>query len=188
MCHQTDKKYFKKKLQELERRINEKGKQFLKELMDEKEKLALTYDKGGKRCGYMKNNMAEIFNILLRGVWSFPIKAISSFTFYNCNKWFIKCLVDAQMVQRHHSNYVVVPNIYLDTKRYEAHAGLHTTCLDIQVHKYEVLEGRGTTFGSEHRRAKWFAVNLSENICTCGCNTPVTPALAVVTPDSSLRS
>jgi hypothetical protein len=170
MCHQTDKKYFKKKLQELERRINEKGKQFLKELMDEKEKLALTYDKGGKRCGYMKNNMAEIFNILLRGVWSFPIKAISSFTFYNCNKWFIKCLVDAQMVQRHHSNYVVVPNIYLDTKR------------------YEVLEGRGTTFGSEHRRAKWFAVNLSENICTCGCNTPATPALAVVTPDSSLRS
>jgi hypothetical protein len=38
VCRQTDKKYFKKKLKDLERRINEKGKEFLKELMDEKEK------------------------------------------------------------------------------------------------------------------------------------------------------
>jgi hypothetical protein len=71
------------------------------------------------------------------------------------------------MVQIHHSDYVVAPNIYLDTKRYEAHAqGMHATCFDIQAWKYEVYEGGGTTSGGENRRAKWFTVNLLENTCT----------------------
>jgi hypothetical protein len=120
VCRQTNKKDFKKKLKDLERRINEKGKEFLIGLMDEKEKWALAYDKGGKRCGYMTSNMAEIFNSILRGVRSLPVTAIASFTFYKCNEWFVKLLVDAQMVQTHHSDYVVTPNIYLDIKRYEA--------------------------------------------------------------------
>jgi hypothetical protein len=86
--------------------------------MDEKEKWALTYDKGGKHCGYMTSNMAEIFNSILRGVWSLLVTAIASCTFYKCNEWFMKWLVDAHMVQRHHFDYVVAPNIYLDIKRY----------------------------------------------------------------------
>jgi hypothetical protein len=57
---QTNEKDFKKKLKDLERRTNEKSKEFLKGLMDEKEKWALGYDKGGKRCGYMTSNMIEI--------------------------------------------------------------------------------------------------------------------------------
>jgi hypothetical protein len=73
------------------------------------------------------------------------------------------------MVQTHHSNYVVAPNIYLDTKRYETRAqGMHATCFDIQAQKYEVLESGGTTSGGEYREDKWFTVNLSENTCTCG--------------------
>jgi transposase-like protein len=70
VCRQTDEKDFKKKLKDLERRTNEKGKEFLKGLMDEKEKWALAYDKGGKHCGYMTSNMADIFNSILRGVRS----------------------------------------------------------------------------------------------------------------------
>jgi hypothetical protein len=70
----------------------------------------------------MTSNMVEIFNSILRGVQSVPITVITSFTFYKCNEWFMKCLVDAQIVQRHHSDYVVAPNIYLDTKIYEARA------------------------------------------------------------------
>jgi hypothetical protein len=97
VCWQTNEKDFKKKLKNLER-TNEKGKEFLKELMDEKEKWALAYDKGGKRCGYMISNMMEIFNSILRGVWSLPATMIASFTFYKCNEWFVKRLVDAQMV------------------------------------------------------------------------------------------
>jgi uncharacterized ferritin-like protein (DUF455 family) len=64
VCRQTNKKDFKKKLTKLERRKNGKGKEFLKGLMNEKEKWALTYDKGGKRCGYMARNMVKIFNSL----------------------------------------------------------------------------------------------------------------------------
>jgi hypothetical protein len=90
--------------------------------MDEKEKCALAYDKGGKHCGYMTSNMAEIFNSTLRGVRSLHVTVIASFTFYKCNEWFMKYLVDAQMVHRHHTDYVVTSNIYLDTKRYEARA------------------------------------------------------------------
>jgi hypothetical protein len=136
--------------------------------MDEKEKWTMAYDKGGKHYGYMTSNMVEIFISILRGVWSLPITPIASFTFYKSNEWFIKRLVDAHMVQRHHSDYVVTPNIYLDTKRNEARAqDMHATCFDIQVWKYEVLEGGGTTDGGEHRGAKQFAMNLSENTCTC---------------------
>jgi hypothetical protein len=73
------------------------------------------------------------------------------------------------MVQRHHSDYVVTPNIYLDTERYEARAqGMHATFFDIQARKYEVLESRGTTSSGEHCGAKRFTVNLSENTCTYG--------------------
>jgi hypothetical protein len=145
-----------------------KVKKFLKGLMDEKEKWALAYDKGGMRYGYMTSNMTEIFNSILRGVRSLSVTAITSFTFYKCNEWFVKHLVNAQMVQTHHSNYVVAPNIYLDNKRYEAHAqGMHANCFDMEAQKYEVLEGGGTTFGSEHHEAKRFTVNLSENTCTC---------------------
>jgi hypothetical protein len=81
----------------------------------------------------------------------------------------VKRLVDAHMVQTHHSDYVVTPNIYLDIKRYKACAeGMHVTCFDIQAWKYEVFEGRGMTSDGEHRGSKRFAVNLSENTCTCG--------------------
>jgi hypothetical protein len=169
VCRQTNEKDFKKKLTDLKRRTNEKGKEFLKGLMNEKEKWALAYDKGGKRCGYLTSNMAEIFNSILRGVWSLPVTMIASFIFYKCNEWFVKHLVDAQMVQTHHSAYVAAPNIYLDTKRCEARAqGMHATCFFIQVQKYEVLEGGGTTSGSEHHGAKRFTVNLLDNTCTCG--------------------
>jgi hypothetical protein len=90
----------------------------------------------------MIGNMTKIFNSILRGVRSLPVTTLASFTFYKCNEWFVKCLVDAQMVETHHSDYVVTPNIYLDTKRYEIRAqGMQTTCFDIQAQKYEVLEG-----------------------------------------------
>jgi hypothetical protein len=45
---------------------------------------------------------------------------------------------------------------------------MHATCFNIQARKYEVLEDGGMTSGGEHRGAKQFAVNLSENTCTCG--------------------
>jgi hypothetical protein len=82
----TNKKHFKKKLKELERQTNEKGKEFIKWLMDKKEKWALAYDKVGKRCGYMTRNMSKKFNSLLRGVRSLVVTAIASFTFYKCSE------------------------------------------------------------------------------------------------------
>jgi hypothetical protein len=85
VCRSTDEKDFKKKLKDLERRTNEKGKEFPKGLMDEIEKWTLAY---GKRCGNMTTNMADIFNSILRGVRSLPVTAIASFTFYKCKVYF----------------------------------------------------------------------------------------------------
>jgi hypothetical protein len=45
VCRETHEKDFKTKLKDLERRTNEKGKEFIKGLTDEKEKWALAYDK-----------------------------------------------------------------------------------------------------------------------------------------------
>jgi hypothetical protein len=73
------------------------------------------------------------------------------------------------MVQIHHSDNVVTPNIYLNTKRYEPHAqDMHASCFNIQAQKYEVLEDGGKTSEGEHHGAKRLAVNLSENTCTYG--------------------
>jgi hypothetical protein len=169
VCRQTGEKGFKKKLKNLHNQTNDKDKEFLKGLMDDKEKWSLTHDKGGKCCGYMASYMTESFNSLLRGVWSFPVTPIASFTFYKCNEWFVKRLVDAQMVKRDHSDYGGAPNIYLDIKRNEARVGgMHSTCFYIRIRKYEVNEGGGTASDSEHRGAKQFLVKLSENTCTCG--------------------
>jgi ABC-type arginine transport system permease subunit len=56
--------------------------------MNEKEKWELAYDKGGKCCGYMTSNMIEIFNSILRGVWSLPVTMIVYFTFYKLmHRW-----------------------------------------------------------------------------------------------------
>jgi hypothetical protein len=57
-------------------------------------------------------HMAEIFNSILRGVRSLSVTVIASFTFYKCNEWFVKWLVDAQMVQTHQSDYAVALNIF----------------------------------------------------------------------------
>jgi transposase-like protein len=92
---QTNEKDFKKKIKGLERRTNKKCKEFLRGLMDEKKKWAMAYDKGSKHCGYMTSNMVKIFNSILRGVQLLPVTAIASFTFYKCNGWFMKQLVDA---------------------------------------------------------------------------------------------
>jgi hypothetical protein len=71
------------------------------------------------------------------------------------------------MVQRHHANYVVAPNIYLDIKKYESRAqGMHATCFDIQAQKYEIHEGGETISDIEHHGVKWFTVKLSKNTCT----------------------
>jgi hypothetical protein len=51
VCRQTDEKDFKKKLKDLEMRTNKRGKEFLKGLMNKKEKWPLAYDKGGKQYG-----------------------------------------------------------------------------------------------------------------------------------------
>jgi hypothetical protein len=69
--------------------------------MDEKEKWSLPFDKGEKRYGYMTSNIAKIFNSLLTEVQSLPVTVIAYFTFYKCHEWFVKRLVDTQMVQRH---------------------------------------------------------------------------------------
>jgi hypothetical protein len=55
-----------------------------------------------------KQYTGEIFNSFLRGVWSLPVTIIASFTFYKCNKWFMKRLVDARMVQRDHPSRVLL--------------------------------------------------------------------------------
>jgi hypothetical protein len=84
----------------------------------------------------MTNILTDVFNSILRGVQLLPVTIITSFTFYTCNEWFVKRLINTQMVQRHHANYVVAPNIYLDIKRYESRAqGMHATCFDIQAQK-----------------------------------------------------
>lgn len=54
-----------------------------------KEKWALLYDTNGTRYGIMTTNIAECYNMVMRGVRSLPLVAIVEFILYGCTKYFI---------------------------------------------------------------------------------------------------
>lgn len=167
VCRQTEKGLFKERMNLLKSRTSDAGKEFLDGLNDDKEKWALAYDAGGKRCGFMTSNMAEIYNSLLRGVRALPVTAIASFTFYKCTEWFVDRLRDAKAV--FDMQEVWAPRCTMELAKAVTRSGdMQATCFDFETCTYEVMEGGGTTAGGEHRGARKFKVVITNNTCTCG--------------------
>jgi hypothetical protein len=95
----------------------------------------------------MTSNIAEIFNIILRGVQSLPVTTIASFTFWLCGHI------------EHLSRY---QKIWGPRVRYACNLLWHSSP------EVRGLWRWGTTSDGEHCEAKQFMVNLLENTCTCG--------------------
>jgi hypothetical protein len=62
-----------------------------------KEKWALLYDSGGSRYGVMTTNLAESYNMIIRGIRILPLVGIVEFIMYGCTNYFIKRRSAAQL-------------------------------------------------------------------------------------------
>jgi hypothetical protein len=90
LCCIRTKYQFKEKIRELDKVMNQAGKTWLQDQMEQKEKWALTYDEGGFRYGIMTTNSSESFNRVFTGVRSLPVSGIVEFSFMKCNEYFVK--------------------------------------------------------------------------------------------------
>jgi hypothetical protein len=75
---------------ELEKMLNQAGKAWLDQQMENKAKWALAYDEDGFRYGIMTTNSSESFNRVFKGVRSLPVSGIVEFSFRKCNEYFVK--------------------------------------------------------------------------------------------------
>ena len=71
-------------------KANNGGKDFLNRNLADKGKWARAFDNDGVRYGDMTNNMAECFNMVLKGVRALPVTTIVEYTFQKLNVYFQK--------------------------------------------------------------------------------------------------
>jgi hypothetical protein len=89
LCYVQTEHEFKEKLTELEKVLNEAGGAWLRRQLEQKEKWALAYDKGGFMYGIMTTNASESFNRVFAEVRSLPVFGIVEYSFTKCNTYFV---------------------------------------------------------------------------------------------------
>jgi hypothetical protein len=81
LCCVREEKEFDEKLKDLEKILNDRGKEWLKAKMPDKSKWALAFDKGGKHYGIMTTNNSKSLNNAFKGIRSRPIAGIIEYSF-----------------------------------------------------------------------------------------------------------
>jgi hypothetical protein len=81
LCNKRTEHEFKETMVELEKMLNQAGKAWLDQQMENKAKWALAYDEGSFRYGIMTTNSSESFNRVFKGVRSLPVSGIVEFSF-----------------------------------------------------------------------------------------------------------
>jgi hypothetical protein len=89
LCNKRTKREFKETMAELEKMLNQAGKAWLDQQMENKAKWALEYDEGDLWYGIMTTNSSESFNRVFKGVRSLPVSGIIEFSFKKCNEYFV---------------------------------------------------------------------------------------------------
>jgi hypothetical protein len=77
-------------MRELDKMLNQAGKAWLEDQMEQKAKWALAYDEGGFRYDIMTTNSSKSFNRVFTRVRSLPVSGIVEFSFQKCNEYFVK--------------------------------------------------------------------------------------------------
>jgi hypothetical protein len=90
LCCVCTEHQFKETMRELGKMLNQAGKAWLEDQMEQKTKWALAYDEGGFRYDIMTTNSFESFNRVFTGVRSLLVSGIVEFSFQKCNEYFVK--------------------------------------------------------------------------------------------------
>ena len=91
LCCVREEKEFEEKLKDLEKILNDRGKEWLKAEMPNKSKWALAFDEGWKWYGIMMTNNSESLNNVFKGNRSRPVTGIIEYSFQKCNEYFVDC-------------------------------------------------------------------------------------------------
>jgi hypothetical protein len=89
LCCELEPHLFQQRLAHLKKVVSKEDLEFLEVHLEFKEKWACAFDVGGARYSHMTSNMAEIFNVVLKGIRRLPVAAIPTFTFDKCNEYWI---------------------------------------------------------------------------------------------------
>jgi hypothetical protein len=89
LCKVKEEKKFEARLKELEKILNYDAKAWLFEQLPEKSKWALAFDESGSQYGIMTMNISEVFNFVLKGIYSLLVYGIVDYIFHKCNEYFV---------------------------------------------------------------------------------------------------
>lgn len=167
VCRMLEVEMFETKLEEFKIATNHVGRQWLHDLMRDKEKWTRAYDEGGWRYEHQTSNMAESFNSVLKGIRGMPVTAIVSFTFYRLVAWFDERHAKALELRSQGNEWAPKPTWHLDNAKTRAHThSLHR--FNRVEGRYQVTEAGWTTSDGEVRPSRSYVVHLNEFFCACG--------------------
>jgi hypothetical protein len=89
LCKVKEEKKFEARLKELEKILNYDAKAWLFEQLPEKSKWALAFDESGSQYGIMTMNISEVFNFVLKGIYSLLVYGIVDYIFHKCSEYFV---------------------------------------------------------------------------------------------------
>ena len=151
------------------------GYEFLNRHIELRTKWAQAFDDDGRRYGQMTSNMAEIFNMVLKGVRALPVTAIVQYTFEKLNVYFLKYSeeTDKQIAGENKDKYKYdyPPKVdeFMEFQSRKADSQV-ATCYDNVEWIYQVNEPGGTTQDGVQHGGRACKVWLKK--CECSCVRP----------------
>uniref|UniRef100_K3Z0Q7 Aminotransferase-like plant mobile domain-containing protein n=1 Tax=Setaria italica TaxID=4555 RepID=K3Z0Q7_SETIT len=89
LCKVDMEREFSEKLEDLVNDLNDDAKECLKGEMEDKDKWAQFFDKGGMRWCIMTTNYSESLNAVFKGIRSRSVCGIIEYSFKKCNAYFV---------------------------------------------------------------------------------------------------
>ena len=170
LCKVKEEKIFERRLQELEKILNNDAKAWLFEQLSEKSKWALAFDEGGCRYGVMTTNISEVFNFVLKGIRSLPVSGIVDYTFNKCNQYFVARWEKARNALAKGERWGGPGRKHL-LEQGEISNDEVAAMFDPAKLVYEVKSSSRTNIGGEVSGGRIFRVEIGD-VVSCTCMTP----------------
>jgi len=169
LCNKRTEREFNETMAELEKMLNQAGKAWLDQQMENKAKWALAYDEGGFRYGIMTTNSSESFNRVFKGVRSLPVSGIVEFSFRKCNEYFVKRYGLALRNEEELGRWGKAAHEYLkEAEELAKQQVAEAYGRDMLV--FCVRARGGTNLGGERFGGRTYRVDLDK--VECSCNVP----------------
>ncbi|KAL5177074.1 hypothetical protein HKD37_08G022896 [Glycine soja] len=129
-----------------------------------KEKWTMTYDREGRRYGYMTTNLSECINKVLKDCRNIPITALVKSTYSTCRKYFVERGRQAQ--RQLNEGQVYCSKLVKELRKNQEQTCSHIVRVyDIHSTRFQVEESFNPI--TQRGGQKW-AVNLNGHYCQCG--------------------